>query len=154
MPRMKISRSFIADTLALMTFTFVTGMIVEVGIARFTLIQSLVSRILCIPVNLGTARPYGMYRDVVIKVVSRWMPLSLKGICADVVAYISFQLPLYVVILLCAGSSWSDIATASVSQLVALFILGRPYGIWLEFCRKRIVTPEASISINNGKKLA
>ena len=139
---MKISRRFIADTLALMTFTFVTGMIVEIGIAGFTLIQSLISRLLCIPVNLGTARPYGMYRDAVIRVVGRWAPASIQGICSDVAAYISFQLPLYILILLCAGSSWSDIAAASVSQLAALFILGRPYGIWLEFCRKRIAASQ------------
>ncbi|WP_263081460.1 L-alanine exporter AlaE [Endozoicomonas sp. Mp262] len=146
---MKISRSFIADTLALMTFTFVTGMMVEVGIAGFTLIQSLISRMLCIPVNLGTARPYGMYRDFITRLVSRWVPgQALQGVCSDIVAYISFQLPLYVVILLVAGSSWSDIGTASVSQLAALFVLGRPYGLWLEFCRSRVGIP-ARLALNN-----
>lgn len=139
MSTLKISRSFVADTLALLSFTFVTGMMVEVGIAGFTLIQSLISRLLCIPVNLGTARPYGLYRDAVVSAVDRLIPWpAWRGLCADVLAYISFQLPLYVVILLYAGSSWAEIVTAGISQLAALLVLGRPYGLWLEYCRNRL----------------
>ncbi|PJE80318.1 L-alanine exporter AlaE [invertebrate metagenome] len=137
--KIKVSRYFLADTIALMIFTFISGISIEVGIAGFTIRQSLISRLLCVPVNLGTARPYGMYRDAIQHVTEKLLPSTLQGTLSDIIAYVSFQLPLYIVILLFAGLSWKEIGIASVSQVTALIILGRPYGLWLEFCRKKII---------------
>ncbi|WP_062266996.1 L-alanine exporter AlaE [Endozoicomonas arenosclerae] len=135
---MKINRFWLADTCALISFTFVTGMFIEVAIAGFTLQQSLISRLLCQPVNILTARGYGYYRDKVVVWLSGSRPHWLKSVLADILAYLSFQLPLYIVILLIAGTSLEGIIKASISQTLALFVLGAPYGFWLKYCRKML----------------
>lgn len=135
---MKINRYWLADTCALISFTFVTGMFIEVAIAGFTLQQSLISRLLCQPVNILTARGYGYYRDKVVAWLSGESPHWLKSTLGDILAYLSFQLPLYVVILLIAGTSWEGIIKASISQTLALVVLGAPYGVWLKYCRKML----------------
>ncbi|MGI9280596.1 MAG: L-alanine exporter AlaE [Endozoicomonas sp.] len=136
---MKINRSWLADTCALISFTFVTGLFIEVAIAGFTLQQSLVSRLLCQPVNLLTARGYGCYRDKVVAWLSGSKPHWMKLMPGDILAYLSFQLPLYIVILLIAGTGWEAIIKASISQTLALVVLGAPYGFWLKYCRKTLV---------------
>ena len=68
----------------------------------------------------------------------------MKEIIGDILSYLSFQLPFYVVILMIVGMDLQGIIKACISQAAALVILGAPYGQWLDFVRRKMlpqVTP-------------
>lgn len=138
---MKINRTWLADTLALMSFTITTGMFIEIAIVGMTFQQSLYSRLLCQPVNIVTGRLYGIYRDKIIKTVSGKKVSKITEMLGDIIAYITFQLPLYIVILLSIGMDLPSIAKAAMTQTLALLVLGAPYGYWLTLVRKFINPP-------------
>ena len=136
---MKISRNWLADTVALISFTVVTGMFIEIAIVGMTLRQSVMSRLLCQPVNLTTGRMYGIYRDYIIAKICGEKRTRLKEVIGDICSYLTFQLPLYIVILMIVGMDREGIITAAISQTAALVVLGAPYGQWLGFVRKKIM---------------
>jgi hypothetical protein len=128
---------FLADTFAMIVFTTAVGMGIEVGISGLSFFQSLRVRITAIPVNLITARPYGVFRDWIFKKLKATQGSQLQKGIADVVAFILFQAPLYAMILMAAGGAirmqvLSSVATTAVFMLVA----GRPYGLFLGFSRR------------------
>ncbi|WBA80722.1 L-alanine exporter AlaE [Endozoicomonas sp. GU-1] len=61
-----------------------------------TLKQSLLSRLMCQHLNITLGRTYGIYRDFVITRVCGIQRSSLREIAGDILAYLSFQLPLYI----------------------------------------------------------
>lgn len=136
---MKLNRNWLADTIALITFTVVTGMFVELAIVGMTLKQSLLSRLMCQPLNLTLGRFYGMYRDFVIAKIGGKNKTRLKETLGDIFSYLTFQLPPYIGILVVIGMDMESIITASVSQTIALVVLGAPYGQWLGFVRKKML---------------
>lgn len=135
----KINRSWLADTLALISFTVVTGMFIEVVLVGMTIQQSLFSRLMCQPVNILTGRMYGIYRDHLIAKVCGGNRTYIKESLGDMLAYLTFQLPLYVLILLAAKVDSQTIIAASVSQTLALLALGAPFGQWLKLTRRFLV---------------
>lgn len=137
---MKINRLWLADTLALMSFTIITGLFIEIALVGMTVMQSLQSRLLCQPINILTGRLYGLYRDKVITQTANKIPGKISNVIGDILAYITFQLPLYVVILWLVGVDLPGIIKASLTQTAALLILGAPYGYWLTKVR-RLMTP-------------
>lgn len=143
---MKINRHWLADTVALISFTVVTGMFIEIVIVGMTLQQSLLSRIMCQPLNIAFGRIYGLYRDFIIAKVCGNNKSYVKEVVGDILSYLTFQLPLYLVILIVIGMDIEGIITATVSQTIALVILGAPYGKWLSFVRKKIlVEPDPAV---------
>ena len=98
-----------------------------------TMTQSLISRIVAIPVNLITARPYGFYRDFLFKKIRSKNRIQKGGI--DILIFTSFQIPVYIFVLLFAGANAEQIIKACSSVVVFFLILGRPYGLFLDFCR-------------------
>ena len=136
---MKMNHSWIADTLALVTFTVVTGMFIEIVIVGMTLHQSVISRLMCQPLNISLGRVYGLYRDRIISRVCGERKTILKETVGDILAYLSFQLPLYIGILIAVGMDMQGIIKAAISQTVALVILGAPYGHWLGFVRSMVL---------------
>ncbi len=60
-----------------------------------------------------------------------------KLVFGDTLAFVVFQVPLYVVVLLSAGATWSQIAVSSLSMSLVFSLAGRPYGVFLDFCRRR-----------------
>ncbi|MGF1686610.1 L-alanine exporter AlaE [Photobacterium japonica] len=134
-------RSAAADTFAMVVFSFITGMLIEVFVSGMTLEQSLASRTLSIPVNIAIAWPYGMFRDMMIRQGtrlsdSRWM----KGL-SDMVAYVMFQSPAYACILLVVGADIDQIITAVTSNAFVSGALGVVYGQFLEMCRRMFRVP-------------
>ncbi len=55
---------------------------------------------------------------------------------ADVVAYVTFQSPVYVLILLSVGADWHQIAAAVSSNILVSMMMGAVYGYFLDFCRR------------------
>jgi hypothetical protein len=57
-------------------------------------------------------------------------------VVVDVLAFLTFHVPVYAVTLLVAGASFTEIATAMSATMVFMVSLNRPLGIFLEALRK------------------
>jgi hypothetical protein len=99
--------------------------------------QSLSSRLLSIPVNILIAWPYGRYRDFFIATVRRFPrgQFLLRNL-ADLLAYVSFQSPVYAAILWSVGADGQQIIAAVASNAVVSMAMGVVYGYFLEYCRR------------------
>lgn len=126
----------VADIGAMIIFSTAMCMFIEIFIARLTFFQSVTARIAAIPVNLITGRPYGWFRDKLFAVLGIDGTSPWKMILGDTAAFVMFQVPLYVIVLLLAEASWSQIAISSAFMTAAFSLAGRPYGIFLDFCRR------------------
>ena len=125
-------RSFFADTLALVVFFTITGALNERFVAGMSWSEVATSRGIGAPLMVLTARPYGVWRDWFMKrFPSKWPTLS------DGAALLLFQVPIYAGILWASGAESGGILIGAASYAVLMLLLGRPYGIWLEFVRKR-----------------
>ena len=136
-------RNAAADIFALVVFSFITGMMIEIFISGMSFEQSLASRTLSIPINVAIAWPYGMFRDYIIGFGRKLSPTKwMKGV-SDMVAYVVFQSPIYACILFAVGASKEQVITAVMSNIVVSGALGVVYGQFLELCRRmfRVTVP-------------
>ncbi|MGF1714060.1 L-alanine exporter AlaE [Photobacterium chitinilyticum] len=134
-------RNAAADTFAMVVFSFITGMLIEVFVSGMTFEQSLASRTLSIPVNIAIAWPYGVFRDFVIRSGHRLSPANwMKGL-SDMVAFVLFQSPVYAAILWVVGADVDQIITAVTSNAVISGALGVVYGLFLDSCRRMFRVP-------------
>lgn len=129
-------RKFLADTVALIAYSTVAGFLIELLIAGMTLAQSAQARLTAIPIVVLTARPYGLYRDWVFRVSHANQSRQLGQAIADIVAFVTFQIPVYILILLLAGASITQMIAACSSSVGIMVVSGRPYGLFLELCRR------------------
>jgi L-alanine exporter len=129
-------RRFLADTFALIVFSTVAGASVEFLVARLSPQQVMHARLAAIPVILVIARPYGIYRDWLFRACRIRDNDQAKAAVFDMLANVTFQAPVYAVILFFAGASLTQIMVALASAAVILTISGRPYGLFLDWCRK------------------
>ncbi|GLW38077.1 L-alanine exporter AlaE [Pectobacterium carotovorum subsp. carotovorum] len=137
-------RSATADTFALVVYCFITGMAIEIMLSGMSVEQSLSSRLLSIPVNIAIAWPYGLYRDRVLNMARHHSgDHFLVRSVADLFAYVSFQSPVYAIILWSIGANPAQILTAVTSNLVVSMVTGVIYGYFLEYCRRlfRVALP-------------
>lgn len=130
-------RSAAADTFALVVYCFIAGMAIETLVSGMSFQQSLSSRLVSIPVNILIAWPYGRYRDLFIRLATRfprgqWLLRNL----ADLLAYVSFQSPVYAAILWSVGADGQQIMTAVAGNAVVSMAMGVVYGYFLDYCRK------------------
>jgi len=126
-----------ADTFALVVYCFIAGMAIEILLSGMSVEQSLSSRLVSVPVNIAIAWPFGQYRDAVLRLARRYGPDTFwtRNI-ADLLAYVSFQSPVYAAILWSVGADTQQIMTAVSSNAVGSMILGVAYGYFLEYCRR------------------
>ena len=136
---MSIKRETIADTFALITFGLVVGMAVEIFIAGLSIDQSIQSRLLSIPTNILIARPYGLFRDWVMKFGGARKGSQLRHAVLDIIAFLGFQMPVYALLVASTGASVDQVITACIGQTGALIVMGRPYGIYMQMCRNWFV---------------
>jgi hypothetical protein len=129
-------RHAVADTFAMVVYCSVVNMLIEVFLSGMTFEQSLSSRLVAIPVNILIAWPYGMYRDVIMRQAKRLSPAGWMKNLADVLAYVTFQSPVYVAILLIVGADWHQIVAAVSSNIVISMLMGAAYGYFLDYCRR------------------
>ena len=130
------SHKMVADTFALVTFAFAVGMIVEVVLSGLTLQQSLQSRLFAIPLNFIVARPYGMYRDRLFAMTKAAAKGRFARALADITAFSTFMIPQYAIVLWFVGAGLSQTLTACAAVVALSLAVGRPYGLYLTFCRK------------------
>ena len=129
-------RHAVADTFAMVVYCSVVNMLIEIFLSGMTFEQSLSSRLVAIPVNIIIAWPYGIYRDAIMRYARRISPKSGMRTLADVVAYVTFQSPVYVAILLTVGADWHQIVAAVSSNAVLSMLMGALYGYFLDYCRR------------------
>lgn len=141
-------KKFLADTFAMITFTAVVGMGVEIFLAKMTLLQSLHARVASAPVNLVTARPYGIFRDWVYKITKVSEGGAIRRALADIVAFVLFQMPVYAFILFLSGATLPQIAKACSAGVFITAFVGWPYGLYLDFCRKLFRLKKRSLGTN------
>ena len=103
-------------------------MMIEIFLSGMTFEQSLSSRLVAIPVNIIIAVPYGIYRDFAMRQARRISPARWMKNMADVLAYVTFQSPVYVAILWSVGADWHQIVAAVSSNLAVSMMMGAAYG--------------------------
>lgn len=132
-----------ADTFAMVVYCFAVGMVIEIFISGMTFEQSLSSRLVSIPVNILIAWPYGIYRDFFIRQARRASAGSWAKNLADMLAYVTFQSPVYALILLFVGADWHQMVAAVSSNALISMLMGAAYGYFLDYCRRLFRVAEA-----------
>ncbi|MBB3949260.1 L-alanine exporter AlaE [Aureimonas jatrophae] len=129
------TRSFLADTLALILFFTLTSGLNERFVVGMEWSEVLVSRSIGAALMVPTARPYGLWREWFL---ARVRPEGRVGtVLADCAALLLFQVPIYLAIVLVSGADLVSALRGSASFAVLMLVLGRPYGLWLEWVRRR-----------------
>jgi hypothetical protein len=131
-----------ADTFAMVVFCFVAGMLIEIFLSGMSFEQSLASRLVSIPVNIAIAWPFGLYRDWILTLGLRLpLPLRVDRSLRDIVAYVSFQTPVYIAILYAVGASHEQVAMAAITNAFVSCGMGFVYGYFLDLCRRWFRVP-------------
>ncbi|MGB7800831.1 L-alanine exporter AlaE [Buttiauxella sp.] len=129
-------RHAVADTFAMVVYCSVVNMMIEIFLSGMSFEQSLSSRLVAIPVNILIAWPYGFYRDAFMRFIKRYSQANWTKNLVDVLAYVTFQSPVYVVILWSVGADWNQIAAAVSSNIIVSMLMGAAYGYFLDYCRR------------------
>ena len=119
-------RHAVADTFAMVVYCSVVNMLIEIFLSGMSFEQSLYSRLVAIPVNIL------MFMRAARKATQAGWAKNL----ADVLAYVTFQSPVYVIILLTVGADWHQITAAVSSNIVVSMLMGAVYGYFLDYCRR------------------
>jgi hypothetical protein len=132
--------------LALVVFFTVVAGAAELLIAGLAPRQVLISRSATIPVLVLTGRPYGLWRDAILTRTSARGRGRAAILAADTVALLSFQVPIYAAILAIAGAAPDQMIRALAAAAVGMLILGGPYGVFLDWVRRRAgVAPRSAL---------
>jgi hypothetical protein len=138
-------RSFVADTLALIVFFTATGILNERFIAGMTWEQVFHARLLGAVLMVPVGRPYGVWRDWVMK---RARDNRFSQLLWDSLALVSFQVPIIAV----SGATGGGLLRGILGATVMMLVLGRPYGAFLNSVRGIFGLPpggEKPMSLNS-----
>ncbi|WP_373353007.1 L-alanine exporter AlaE [Pseudoroseicyclus sp. CXY001] len=125
-------RDFIADTLALVLFFTLTGALNERFIVGMSWEEVALARAIGAPLMVATARPYGLWRGLVM---GRAGTGTASRLFWDTLALLSFQVPIYVGIIWAGGAEGAELWRGALGAAVMMLALGRPYGLWLDLVR-------------------
>lgn len=127
-------KAFFIDTMGTVVFFTIVAGLTELFIVGMEPRQVLIARLITIPVMILTGRPYGLWRDALF---SRFQPQGhIANVATDIVAFLLFQVPVYVTTLMIAGASLPEIQAAVSAAIVFMIVLSRPFGLFLEVLRK------------------
>lgn len=127
-------RKMIVDTLATVVFFTTVAALTELFVAGLAPAEVLRTRLTMIPLMLLTGRPYGAWRDWFFartKPTSSWSKTMIDGI-----AFLSFQLPIYALVLVLVGADPDEIIVLLASTAVLMLATSRPFGLFLEAARR------------------
>lgn len=128
------SRAFVADTTALVVFFTTTGILNERFVAGMDWSEVARSRMIGAPLMVLTARPYGVWRDLVMR---RAGVGAASRTLWDTAALLSFQVPIYAAIIAMGGAAGDELLRGTAGAALLMLVLGRPYGVWLDWVRAR-----------------
>lgn len=132
------TRSYIADTVALILFFTTTGIINERWIAGMTWEQVFHARLIGGALMIPVGRPYGLWRDWIMR---RAKDTRVSRLIWDSVALMSFQVPIYAAIIAISGASADGLVRGILGAAVMMLVLGRPYGAFLNAIRRLFGLP-------------
>ena len=130
--KMRFSRDFVADTAALVVFFTATGVLNERFVAGMSWPEVASARLIGAPLMVVTARPYGVWRELVLRRAGR---SGASRILWDTVALLVFQVPIYVAIIAIGGATGSELLRGAIGAAGMMLCLGRPYGLFLDAVR-------------------
>jgi L-alanine exporter len=141
----------VADILSVNVFFLLFNFSHEVFFAHIPIEASLRLRAVALITNTLTARPFGLWLDVVRRKVSRNKLKFARNYLADTMAFATFQLPIYWLNMGIARDVSLDMAMrASFTVLIMAGLLGRPCGAFMSFIRSRIKSNSAGITTETG----
>lgn len=122
------------DTVATVVFFTIVAGLTELFIAGVAPIQVLAARLITIPIMILTGRPYGLWRDWIFM---RFSPQhQMTKLAADIFAFLTFQVPVYITTLWIAGASFVEMKIAVSAAIFLMVISSRPFGMFLDLIRK------------------
>ena len=124
------------DSLAALVFFTAAATLSERFVAGMDWGQVAVSRAVAAPVMLLTGRPYGMWRDAVLRRLGAARRAAAGRAAVDVAAFTTFQVPVYAGILALAGASPAQALAVLSSAAMLMLALSRPYGLFLDAARR------------------
>lgn len=127
-------RLLIIDTVATIVFFTAVATFSELVIAGMEPSKVLVTRLLMVPIMILTGRPYTGWRDGLLKQVRPQNQWSAAFV--DIVAFLSFQGPVYAATLLIAGASLVEVGAAIGSAVIFMMLLARPFGLFVDWARR------------------
>jgi hypothetical protein len=124
------------DIFALNSFSYLVSAPIELLIAGLSWQEHLQVRLVAAILNTLVAVPFGWWRGFIVKLtrLHAGEPL-IKTYLVDTLIFLSFQLPLYIGNLILGGAEWSEILAATITVTLIAGLLGRPYGIYLDWLR-------------------
>ncbi|ELI6434081.1 L-alanine exporter AlaE [Aeromonas salmonicida] len=131
--------NFAADVFALNTFCYFISIPIELGFAQMSLATHLHARLIGLFIITSTARPFGIWRDWIFRKCR--LTEQNKGMLpylVDTFAYLSFEMPLYLINLSVSGASSEQMLRSALIFCLISGVVGRPYGIYRSFLRKKI----------------
>jgi hypothetical protein len=138
-PNTQKLKNFWADTFALNTFCYLISIPIELGFAQMTFTTHLTARFIGLFIITGTARPFGIWRDFVFrKLKISASDTGIKPYIVDTLAYLSFELPLYMINMSMSGASLTQALRAALIFCVIAGVVGRPYGLYRAYIRRKI----------------
>ena len=132
-------KAFWVDVFVMNTFSYVIAAPLELWIAGMSWQAHLQARLIALPINSLIGRPYGLWREFLIRRTGMTEHSSaFKRYWVDTLVFLSFQLPVYVGILALSGADWYGIMKAAGIACLLAGLVGRPYGVYLDFVRKLV----------------
>ncbi|WP_394003682.1 L-alanine exporter AlaE [Luteimonas sp. WGS1318] len=135
-------RAFVADTTALVLFFTVTGVLNERVVSGMDWNEVLHARLLGAALMIPVARPYGVWRDCLMR---RAAPTRRSRLLWDSLALVTFQVPIYAVIIAISGASGRGLVFGILGATAIMLVSGRPYGAFLNWVRARFGLPPGGV---------
>lgn len=127
-------KAFMVDVFAMNSFSYIVALVIEMGIAQMSWAEHLQIRLVALLLNSVVARPFTLWRDY----INRYFCISaqstfIKRYLVDTLAFLSFQMPLYVGNMVLGGANSEEIMVAAITVSFIAGLLGRPYGVYLDW---------------------
>ncbi|MDE1476380.1 L-alanine exporter AlaE [Xenorhabdus bovienii] len=145
-PHNKRKINFFSDIFALNTFCYIISLPIELGFAQMSFSTHLHTRFIGLFIITTTARPFGIWRDWIFKKfkISN-EDKGIKPYLVDTLAYLSFEMPLYITNLTISGASLEQMIKSILFFAFIAGMVGRPYGIYRNFIRCKIFKLDSSL---------
>lgn len=140
-------KALIVDSLAAVAFFTLIAATMEVFVAQMTWEQVLAVRLAAIPVILFTGRPYGVWRDMILRLGNANAPPRCRRAGLDVLAFLSFQVPVFIAILTFAGATPEQMMRAVPTATLLMLLISRIYGLYLDHCRRLVGLAPAPVHV-------
>ncbi len=144
-------KNFMIDSFALNSFSYIVSMPIELFIAHMTITEHLITRSSALITNTFFGRPYGIYRNLmirrflkkkndVVKVYTKKKEIKynpVKKYIFDMFLFVSFQIPLYIINMLVARAEAIAILKSALMLTIVISFIGGPYGLYLDLIRRK-----------------